>query len=172
MAFGNHEISPDGDVIISPKFKVGETVLYQNGQRFELGIIKEVILDQHIKITHLKQDGLFGKPTGDEIMTHRYMYRVWYHTGETTALTDEDLLHKIANGYAFYVERREVNKPTLLEIENTKVCKHIELSCLYREKLKLYEADVFVASAYKDIDERIKILEAELEMESQNEKTK
>ena len=66
------------------KFKVGEMVIYQNGSRFELGIIKEVIWNNEFDVK----------------------YRVWYHTGDTTALTAEYQLHSISNAYAFKIERK------------------------------------------------------------------
>jgi hypothetical protein len=69
-----------------PKFQVGQTVLYINGDEYELGIIKELV------------------PTNDA-----YKYRVWYHTGDTTAVTDECLLHEIKNEYAFRVIRKSAN---------------------------------------------------------------
>lgn len=69
------------------KFNKGEVVLYQNGDVFELGIVKEVL-------------GIrFEKPT----------YRVWYHTGDTTAVTSERHLHKVSNAYAFNVIRKSAN---------------------------------------------------------------
>ncbi len=70
------------------KFNKGEVVLYQNGDVFELGIVKEV-LNIH-----------FEKPT----------YRVWYHTGDTTAVTSERHLHKVSNAYAFNIIRKSANK--------------------------------------------------------------
>lgn len=73
------------------KFKAGETVLYQNGARFELGIVKSII-----KLSS-EQEGIIP-----------YGYRVWYHTGDTTALTHESDLYKIINNYAFTVLRRSV----------------------------------------------------------------
>jgi len=72
--------------IFEPRFEVGEVVIYQNGDRFELGIIKTV--ERH-------------KTYNDT----SYKYRVWYHTGETTAMTDEHLLKKISNLYAFKIKR-------------------------------------------------------------------
>lgn len=65
-------------------FKVDDIVLYQNGERFELGVVKEV-LDKN-------------------------KYRVWYHMGDTTAVTDGCNLHKIDNAYAFNIIRKSVNK--------------------------------------------------------------
>jgi hypothetical protein len=87
------------------KFNVGETVLYKNGDSFELGIVKEVI--PYEQRAHTKQDGLFGKPSGE--LYEAYKYRVWYHTGDTTALTDEHHLHKIDNAYAFTIIRKSAN---------------------------------------------------------------
>ena len=60
-------------------YSVGETVIYQNGNKFELGIIKSVC-------------------GNDE-------YFVNYHTGDTAARTHAIYLHKIANSYAFHVYR-------------------------------------------------------------------
>lgn len=61
------------------KYEEGEVVLYQNGDRFELGIVKKVC-------------------GGDE-------YFVNYHTGDTAARTNARNLHKVANAYAFHVIR-------------------------------------------------------------------
>lgn len=72
-----------------PEYYVGEAVLYQNGDRFELGIIKTVILDSEYYPT-------------DE-------YFVWYHTGDTAARTHARHLHKISNSYAFHVIRLDTD---------------------------------------------------------------
>ncbi len=61
------------------KFKVGEVVLYQNGDCFELGIVKRVC------------------DNGDCF--------VWYHTGDTAARTPSCYLHKLTNSYAFFIMR-------------------------------------------------------------------
>ena len=61
------------------KFEIGEVVLYQNGERFELGVVKSI-----------RENGYF----------------VNYHTGDTAALTNERDLHKIANSYAFEIRRK------------------------------------------------------------------
>jgi hypothetical protein len=74
------------------KFKKGEIVLYQNGNIFELGIIKTVVN------AGSQEEGKIA-----------YNYRVWYHTGDTTALTHESDLHKITNAYAFNIIRRSAN---------------------------------------------------------------
>ena len=85
------------------KFEVGEVVLYQNGEKFELGVVKQVV-PVEIK-DRLKQDGLFGEPSGET--THvEYKYFVNYHTGDTAAMTPEYTLHKIVNLYAFDIKRK------------------------------------------------------------------
>lgn len=57
----------------------GEPVIYQNGDRFELGIVKTVC-------------------GNDE-------YFINYHTGDTAARTHARHLHKISNAYAFHIIR-------------------------------------------------------------------
>lgn len=86
-----------------PKFAVGEVVLYQNGTSFELGIVKQIV--QFEERTYLKQQGFppKGEPAGE--ITTAFDYFVYYHTGDTAARTSECLLHKIANAYAFDIER-------------------------------------------------------------------
>ena len=53
-------------------FKVGEYIIYRNGDRYELG-----------KIKRITNDGAF----------------VYYHEGDTAAKTPFSLMHKIANEY-------------------------------------------------------------------------
>ena len=53
-------------------FKVGEYIVYVNGDKYELGRIKRIT-----------DDGAF----------------VAYHDGETGAKTSFDLMHKLINGY-------------------------------------------------------------------------
>lgn len=72
---------------MSVKFKEGQVVLYQNGTTFELGIVKEVI-----------EPGI---------------YRVWYHTGDTCAHTDEISLHELKNAYAFLIMRRKADTSSI-----------------------------------------------------------
>lgn len=54
------------------EFKAGEYIIYQNGERFEIG-----------KIKRITNDGAF----------------VWYHEGETAAKTPFDCMHKLVNGF-------------------------------------------------------------------------
>lgn len=44
-----------------------------------------------------------------------FKYRVWYHTGDTSALTDESNLHEIKNAYAFLVMRRKADTSSINE---------------------------------------------------------
>lgn len=55
-----------------PDFKPGEYIVYQNGERFEIGKIKRVT-----------DDGAF----------------VYYHEGDTAAKTPFDCMHKLVNAY-------------------------------------------------------------------------
>lgn len=73
------------------KFKPGDVVLYRNGNVYELGIVKSV--------TTLSSEFEGEVPYG---------YYVWYHTGDTAALTHESDLHRLNNSYAFTALRRSV----------------------------------------------------------------
>ena len=89
-----------------PKFKNGETVLYKNGDTYQLGIIKRTIQHEKMIQTRLKQDGLNGEPSGPIKTETKYSYFVHYHTGDTSSCTPEHALLKINNHYAFLVIRR------------------------------------------------------------------
>ena len=54
------------------EFKVGEYIIYVNGDRYEIG-----------KIKRITETGAF----------------VWYHEGETAAKTPCDCMHKLINAY-------------------------------------------------------------------------
>jgi hypothetical protein len=58
------------------EFKEGELIIYQNGDRYEIG-----------KIKRLCDNGAF----------------VWYHEGSTAAKTPYDCMHKLINGYCIKV---------------------------------------------------------------------
>lgn len=66
------------------KFEVGEIIIYQNGDRFELGEIKRVC------------------DNGDCF--------VYYHTGDTSARTPKENIHKIINTYAFKIRRKKYDE--------------------------------------------------------------
>lgn len=84
------------------EFEVGEVVIYKYSTFFELCIIKEVI--PIIKRRALKQDGLYGTPTGEEYTD--YMYRVFNYTSDITRLTDGISLYKISNKDAFTIKKK------------------------------------------------------------------
>ena len=69
---GNSMIKTDDDKLTADDFRAGEYILYQNGNRFELG-----------KIKRLCDDGAF----------------VWYSSGETAAKTPYECMHKIVNSH-------------------------------------------------------------------------
>ena len=54
------------------EFYEGDYIVYQNGDRYEIGKIKRIV-----------SDGAF----------------VWYHSGETASKTSFEQMHKIANDY-------------------------------------------------------------------------
>ena len=54
------------------EFYEGDYIIYQNGDRYEIGKIKRIV-----------SDGAF----------------VWYHNGETALKTPFEQMHKIANDY-------------------------------------------------------------------------
>ena len=134
------------------KFNVNEVVLYQNGERFVLGIVKEVIREakhywngvlNRYEIHRFEYNEYEDKVylythddkvivslalscdasvlTDEEILeilievfeeyeyVETIIYRVWYHTGDTTALirAREDTLHKIDNASAFTILRKQ-----------------------------------------------------------------
>lgn len=68
---------------MNQKYKVGEPVIYQNGDVFELGIVK--------------------KDCGND------EYFINYHSGDTAARTHARNLHKITNRYAFKIYRLDLN---------------------------------------------------------------
>lgn len=78
--FNNH-FDVEGEY---PKYDKGEPVIYQNGDVFELGIIKSVC-------------------ENDE-------YFINYHTGDTASKTHARNLHKIENKYAFEINRLKVDE--------------------------------------------------------------
>lgn len=84
------------------EFEVGEVVICKCNRTFELCIIKEVI--PTTKRRFLKQDGLYGTPTGEEYTD--YMYRVCDYTSDITRLTDDVSLYKISNRDAFTIKKK------------------------------------------------------------------
>ena len=54
------------------RFQVGDLIIYQNGDKYEIG-----------KIKRITPDGAF----------------VWYHEGDTAAKTPFDCMHPLVNAY-------------------------------------------------------------------------
>lgn len=113
---------------IMSKFNIDEVVLYQNGNRFELGIVKEVL-----------EGGVPDLPSDAE-QTVVCEYRVWYHTGDTTALTPEHCLHKISNAYAFTILRKQAD-PDL----KPRTCREMAV--------KILEPFMFYGKAYYQLED-------------------
>lgn len=90
------------------KFKIGQVVLYTN--KNELAEIKDIIEHEIVERRHLKQDGIHGPSTGEEYTKKVFSYRIWTHTGETSALCREEFLKEIPNAYAFHIRRRHAEE--------------------------------------------------------------
>lgn len=73
------------ETTLQPKFLVNETVLCKIGIIYQIGIIKEIVPIENY-----------------------FSYRVWYHSGDTAALTAEDNLRKIENINYFTIIRHSV----------------------------------------------------------------
>ena len=97
--------------MIKPKFTIGDIVIYQNGDNYELGEVKQVIIHEQRTYTKEQDFPPKGKPEGKVVLAVDYY--VNYHTGETAARTPEDCLHSIKNLYAFDVKRKHVDFPDL-----------------------------------------------------------
>ena len=72
------------------EFHEGEYIIYQNGERFEIGKIKRVT-----------DDGAF----------------VYYHEGETAAKTPFDCMHKLVNGFTVKETTLGGNVPAFVALQ-------------------------------------------------------
>lgn len=72
------------ELVNYPKYSVGEFVIYQNGNRFELGEVKL-------------------------ICEERDYYFIYYNTGDVASRTHARNLHKVDNAYAFDIKRLKVD---------------------------------------------------------------
>lgn len=88
----------------APKFNVGQVVIYQNGDKFKLGIIKSITAEFRLKVN--------GEPGGEftraRVAFKGFSYFVNYHTGENAARTPENHMHEISNAYAFDIRKLQV----------------------------------------------------------------
>ncbi len=96
-------------------FKPGETVLYQNGSKFELGVVKRL---------------------GPQPNT----YFVWYHTGDTTACTHARNLHKIVNSYAFDIKRKTLRDDEIEKFDEALFKLNLVIEDSKREEWDPYES--------------------------------
>lgn len=85
--------------------KVNDIIIYRNGDNFELGIIKEVLENNK--------------------------YRIWYHTGDTTAVTDINNIYPIMNAYAFTILRKQADK----DIHRPLTCRSVAIELLSQFEL-------------------------------------
>lgn len=81
-----------------PKFKVGDVILYTNGPKNEIGIVKSVVAHE---------------PSGEEYTEIEYKYFVNYHTGDTAACTPEELMKPFVNTYAYTIIRRKADSSSI-----------------------------------------------------------
>src|SRR5690554_4224011 len=56
---------------------------------------------------------------------NEHEYRVYYHTGDTSALTNESNLHKIKNSYAFMILKRNVDISSYDETDARRLAMYI-----------------------------------------------
>lgn len=92
------------------KFKKGQFAIYKN--KNELVEIKEVVILTKLVQQHKEGESVDDQPTGDLVYTEVPMYRVFTHTGDTSAMCSEDLLEAIPNDYAFNIIRKSVEEET------------------------------------------------------------
>lgn len=76
-----------------PKFKVGDVILYTNGTKNEIGIVKSIVCEEHTEI--------------------EYKYFVNYHTGDTAACTPEELMKPFVNTYTYTIIRRKADSSSI-----------------------------------------------------------
>lgn len=97
-------------IIIQPKFKEGQIVLYKNGDSYELGVVKSIVPQEYDR-------PVIGSEPIQTYKDFNYSYFVWYHTGDTAALTDESDLHELRNAYAFLMLRRKADTSSIDETD-------------------------------------------------------
>lgn len=88
---------------IKPKYNVGQIIIYKNGDKYELGVVKNIIPITGPTIS----EGDSGWSTQD-IVLKGFDYFVNYHTGENAARTPENHMHEISNAYAFDIRKLQV----------------------------------------------------------------
>lgn len=89
------------------KFNKDDVVLYKNGDTYELGVISIVVCRIQMPGKEWREPLCTLKKEHEQYVIG-YDYLVFYHTGNTTALTSEELLIPINNTYAFTIIRKSV----------------------------------------------------------------
>ena len=89
------------------KFNKDDVVLYKNGDTYELGVISIVVCRIQMPGKEWREPLCILKKEHEQYVIG-YDYLVFYHTGNTTALTPEELLIPINNIYAFTIIRKSV----------------------------------------------------------------
>ena len=146
------------------KFYVGEPVLYINGDKYNIGIIKsrhelspkyfwkgrpvtnysyrknvlslyddihsKAVVCFHIELG-IKNEvrvplseyvvEILNDNTDEFTVEQPYAYSVWYHTGDTTAYTNESNLKEISNSYAFTILRKQAD----MDVDAPRTCKEL-----------------------------------------------
>ena len=104
--------------VTQPKFKEGQIVLYKNGDTYELGIVKRIVPQEYDRY-------VIGSEPRQTYKDFKYSYFVWYHTGDTAALTDEFNLYELKNAYAFLMFRRKADTSSINETDARKLAAEI-----------------------------------------------
>ena len=93
------------------KFKVGELVLLANKTEeqvtFNLTKVVDVKRIQVLEKTYLKQDGLYGKPTGPEVVVEKDLYMVFIPIG---GAFDENAIISVYETSLVSLENQEMIK--------------------------------------------------------------
>ncbi|MDD4068840.1 MAG: hypothetical protein PHF05_00135 [Candidatus Izemoplasmatales bacterium] len=100
------------------KFKEGQIVLYKNGDTYELGVVKRIVPQEYDRY-------VIGSEPRQTYKDFKYSYFVWYHTGDTAALTDEFNLYELRNAYAFLMLRRKADTSSINETDARKLAAEI-----------------------------------------------
>lgn len=80
-----------------PKFNIGDVVVRQTREGFEVGVIAGIYEEMVTYKKHQRQDGLNGIPTGPEDIKIANKYDVRFTQDEKVYLIDESLLTLVTN---------------------------------------------------------------------------
>ena len=80
-----------------PKFNIGDVVVRQTRDGFEVGVIADIYEEQVTYKKYQRQDGLNGTPTGPEYTEVVYKYDVRFTQDKKVYLIDGGLLTLVTN---------------------------------------------------------------------------